>query len=169
MCGCTGPSGSNGANGGNCLVSSSPVSTNQPYGGVLITCPGEAPLMINNGPGGVATTGSTSSFSPTIAIEPCGSASAQYKEALLGLVGGGVYAFYAGTSGSTLAAANVLIPDNNYWDTDTSECNFSVTTASDGTRTVSWNGSTNNGHPAGYYPAGSVVYTPATMSWNPGP
>lgn len=109
-----------------------------------------------NGTNGI--NGQSPAFTPTIAITPCGPNSAQYKEALLGLFGGGVFSEFTNTN-----ISNIMLPDGSYWDTDTSECNFSLTTDGSGNRSMTWNGSSANG--SGPYHAGSASYNAATESW----
>lgn len=105
--------------------------------------------------------GQAPQFTPVAVIEPCGHSSSAYKEALLGLQGGAVYGSFSANS-SALTVRNTLIPDGSYYDTDDSECNFSVSTDSSGNRTVTWDGSSQTGT---LYPAGSATYTACTQTW----
>lgn len=98
------------------------------------------------GPAGVSPL-----YSPVGIIQPCGAASSQYKEALLGLTGGFILSEFSGSSDG-LTVRNTLLPDGSYEDTDSSGCTFTISTASDGDRTVSWNG-------------GEASYSAATESW----
>ena len=102
--------------------------------------------------GAAGVNANVSPFLPVAAISPCGVNSSSYKEVLLGLANGDIYAEFTGGS-STSDVRNAFIPDGNYQDTDSSACNFSVTTSPDGDRSISWNG-------------GSANYTAATLSWN---
>lgn len=102
-----------------------------------------------SGPSG--TNANVSAFLPVAAIQPCGPSSSSYKEVLLGMSGGYLFAEFTGGS-STSDVRNVFIPDGSYTDTDSSHCQFSVVTSSNGNRTVSWSG-------------GSAVYTKTTLSW----
>lgn len=104
------------------------------------------------GPTGPAGTDpNVSPFLPIAAIEPCGVNSSSYKEVLLGLANGDIFAEFTGGS-STSDVRNAFIPDGSYQDTDGSSCAFGVVTAVNGDRTVSWS-------------SGSAVYTAETMSW----
>lgn len=96
-------------------------------------------------------------YTPTIAITPCGPTSAQYKETLLGLFGGGLFSEFSGS-----AISNILLPDGSYSDTDTSGCNFVVATDVYGNRLISWNGSSTSGNT---YHAGQAYYNAAAKSW----
>ena len=116
------------------------------------------------GPQGVAGTNATEpQFTPVIIITPCGSNSATYKEAFLGLVGGDVFSEFTGGS-STDDVANVILPDGSYEDTDASQCNFTVSTDTNGNRTISWAAQTcANGYKA---VAGSYNYNALTETWS---
>jgi hypothetical protein len=116
--------------------------------------------VCNGAPG---TPAPVSQAFPVVAIAPCGTDSSSYKEILLGLYGGGVFSEFSGSS-SALNTRNVLLPNGSYYDTDSSECNFTVSTDSQGNVTIAWDGSSANqvGYP---YSAGSAVYTANNESW----
>jgi hypothetical protein len=115
-------------------------------GGVGPTGPAGAPAPVND-------------FIPVNVIEPCGASSAQYKEVLLGLSGGGILSEFTGPGG----IANVFIPDGSYYDTDTSACNFNVSTNPNGDRSITWDGSS---HAGGIpYNSGSASYNEASSTW----
>lgn len=107
--------------------------------------------------GATGSTGATGAagvsplYSPVGIIQPCGATSSAYKEALLGLTGGFILSEFSGSSDG-LTVRNTLLPDGSYEDTDASGCTFSVSTASNGNRTVSWNG-------------GQATYNAATENW----
>lgn len=104
-----------------------------------------------------------SQFTPSIPITPCGANSSNFKEVLLGLTGGGVLSEFTGNASNAASVRNSLLPDGNYSDTDDSACNFTVATASNGDRTITWNGSSANG--SGPFNPGQASYVSATMIW----
>lgn len=106
---------------------------------------------LNGSNGKDGSNANVSPFLPIAAIQPCGANSSSYKEVLLGMSGGYIFAEFTGGS-STNDVRNAFIPDGNYQDTDSSHCNFSVVTSGNGNRVVAWSG-------------GSAVYTNATKSW----
>lgn len=108
--------------------------------------------------------GASPQYTPVIIIEPCGHNSSPYKEALLGLAGGGIFAEFTGNASDATTVRNTLIPDGSYYDTDSSQCNFTVLTDGSGNKSVIWNGSSHNG--SGPFSAGSNNFTASTMQWN---
>ena len=115
-------------------------------GGIGATGPAGAPAPVND-------------FTPVNIIMPCGASSAQYKEVLLGLSGGGILSEFTGPGG----IANVFIPDGSYYDTDTSACNFNVSTSPNGDRSITWDGSS---HAGGIpYNSGNASYNEASSTW----
>lgn len=108
--------------------------------------------------------GASPMYTPVIIIEPCGHNSSPWKEALLGLAGGGIFAEFTGNASDASTVRNTLIPDGSYYTTDASQCNFTVTTDGSGNRSVTWNGSTHNG--SGPFSAGFNNFTLSTMQWN---
>ncbi len=168
----TGASGSNGhsallsqvaadssacSNGGTVLNAGTDLNDN----GVLDASEITSVAVLCNGTNG--TSPGLPQFMPVVAIQPCGASSSSYKEVLLGLYGGSILSEFTGGSATT-TIRNTLLPDGSYFDTDSSQCNFSVSTASNGDRTVSWNGSSSNG--SGPYHAGSATYTASTLTWS---
>lgn len=124
-----------------------------------------------NGTNGVNGTNGTNGtnavlpqYMPVIAITPCGANSSSYKEVLLGLQGGSILSEFTGNASNAATVRNTLVPDGSYYDTDDSECNFSVSTTSNGNRTVSWNGTAANQSGTPYH-AGSASYTASTGQW----
>lgn len=116
-----------------------------------------------NGTNGTNGTNATvPAFTPVFAITPCGANSSTYKEVLLGLAGGSILSEFSGSS-DALQTRNTLLQDGSYYDTDSSECNFSVLTSSNGNRTVKWDGTSANG---GTYHAGSANYNAVTEQWS---
>ncbi len=122
-----------------------------------------------NGAQGITGTSGTpgqdapqSIYMPVAVIQPCGSVSSTYKEVLLGLAGGDLLSEFTGGS-STDQVRNTLIPDGSYYNTDSSQCNFTISTLSNSNRLVTWDGSTHNG--SGPYSSGSATYTALTQSW----
>jgi hypothetical protein len=111
----------------------------------------------NTGPAGA--TAPISAFTPVDVITPCGASSAHYKEVLLGLANGDILSEFTGNGG----IANVFIPDGSYYDTDTSSCNFTVSTSANGDRSILWNGSSHSGGVP--YTHGSAHYDVVTMTW----
>lgn len=108
----------------------------------------------------------TSPFTPVVNIEPCGHSSSNYKEVLLGLSGGSVLGEFTGNASDAASVRNTLIPNGSYYDTDDSQCNFSVVNGPNaGDRVVIWDGSSAHGYPAGHFSAGSAVYTASTQQW----
>jgi hypothetical protein len=167
--------GANGSNGLNSLINITGINPGSQclYGGTLIATGLDAngnnvldstevtqSSVICNG---TVSNGSAANLTPTIAITPCGPNSATYKEALLGLFGGGVFAYFVGNLSDASQSANILMPDNTYFDTDTSKCKFTLTTDSSGNRSMVWDGTTQDGH-ATYNP-GFANYNATTKAW----
>lgn len=100
-------------------------------------------------------------LTPVSVIEPCGHNSSAYKEVLLGLEGGQVFGSFSSTT-SALTVRNTLIPDGSFYDTDDSQCYFTVSTDSQGNRSVVWNGTSNSGNT---YPSGASNYNIRTKTW----
>lgn len=101
-------------------------------------------------------------FMPVAVVFPCGQNSSSYKEALLGLSGGGLFGEFSGSSDAT-TVRNTLIPDGSFYDTDNSQCIFAVSTDSSGNRSVTWTGSTENG--SGPFGPGNATYISSTVTW----
>lgn len=169
-----GTNGTNGRNGHNALIVSHTNDTNCANGGTLVLAGTDlnddgvlqssevtASADVCNGAPGVAATPPV--FTPVIVITPCGPNSSTYKEVLLGLQGGSIFAEFTGNASDATTVRNTLIPDGGYWNTDSSQCLFSVSTNGSGNRLISWNGSTNNG--SGPFGAGSASYTASTQVW----
>lgn len=177
--GATGNSGADGSNGHSAVVGLTAASTLQcPSGGQVITAATDsndngvldsgdsniqAAVICNGVAGPQGDPGFSPTFTPTIAIFPCGQSSATYKEALLGLTGGGVYGFFVGNVSDPTKSANIVLPLGSYYDTDTSLCNFSISADVSGNITVAWNGSSNDGHAT--YSPGQANYTASTKVW----
>lgn len=177
--GAPGTNGAAGANGHSALLVSHPNDTQCGIAGGTLLLGGvdlnDDGILENNevtvsadicngaqGPQGTqGASGSSPQYSPVIVINPCGPNSSSYKEALLGLSGGGVFGSFTASS-NALTVRNTLLPDGSYYDTDDSECYFSVSTSSGDDRTVSWNGSTANG--TGPFGAGYASYDPTTSA-----
>lgn len=101
-------------------------------------------------------------FTPVAAIMPCGPTSSPFKEVLLGLLGGAILSEFSG-NGNANTVRNTLIPDGNYYNTDNSQCNFSVLTDGSGNRVVSWDGSSHNS--SGPYQPGHADYNASSLTW----
>ena len=165
--GAPGTSGAAGANGHSALLNNYPNDINcGTAGGSLQTSEVTVSADLCNGAVGAAgatgPAGASPEYSPIIVINPCGPNSSSYKEALLGLSGGGVFGEFTENT-SALTVRNTLIPDGGYYDTDDSQCYFNVSTSS-GNRSVTWNGSTANG--SGPWGAGSASYTASNSQWS---
>lgn len=122
-----------------------------------------------NGTNGINGTNGTNAvlpqYTPVIAITPCGASSSSYKEVLLGLQGGYILSEFTGNASNAATVRNTLVPDGSYYDTDDSQCYFSVSTASNGNRSVSWNGTSANQSGTPYH-AGSASYNASTGQWS---
>jgi len=176
--GVDGRDGQNGTNGHSSLIKSVPNNTACTNGGVLfltgIDLDDDGVLntdevqysanVCNGATGATGAVGPTSTFTPIIAITPCGPTSSSYKEALLGLSGGGIFSEIITRYSDANSIRNTMLPDGYYYDTDDSACNFSVSTDAGGNRSVTWNGSSSNG--SGPYHAGSAYYNATTKSWS---
>lgn len=103
-------------------------------------------------------------FTPVIAITPCGPNSSSYKEVLLGLTGGGIFSEIITNASDDTTIRNTLLPDGSYYDTDSSRCDFTISAASNGDKTISWSGSTNNG--SSTFSSGSAVYSASRLTWS---
>lgn len=134
--GAVGPTGASGLNG-----QKGDTGNNGQDGSIGPAGPAGAPGLNAN----------VSPFLPVAAIQACGPNSSTYKEVLLALSNGYIFAEFTGGS-STNDVRNAFIPDGNYQDTDSSHCSFSVVTDVNDNRVVAWSG-------------GSAVYTSATQSW----
>jgi hypothetical protein len=185
--GSNGTNGTNGSNGYSGVISVTPTATGCPNGGfTLLTATDtldlgypaigdanfESALVCNGQDGAIGATGpqgpagpagASPEFTPVIVVNPCGPTSSAWKEALLGLSGGGLFGSFTENS-SALTVRNTLLPDGSYYDTDDSECYFSVSTDSSGDRLASWNGSTANG--SGPWGAGDATYTASNEAWS---
>ena len=104
---------------------------------------------------------SAPSFTAVTPITPCGSSSSSYKEVLMGMANGVILSEFSGSATNANLVRNTLLPDGSYYDTDDSQCNFSVSTAT-GNRTVQWNGTSGSGNT--YHP-GQAVYSASTQQW----
>lgn len=172
--GTSGVSGTNGTNGHSAAFSmASADSSICPNGGsvikmgvdlnndgILQTSEVTQAAVLCNGLNGADS--SPSVFMPVTAITPCGPTSSLYKEVLLGMFGGAILSEFTGGS-NTNQIRNILVPDGSYYDTDSSQCNFTVSSSSNN-RSVIWNGSSNNG--SGPYHAGSATFNYLTNSWS---
>lgn len=171
----SGATGNAGANGHNAAVRLVPNDTNCPNGGSLLLAGTDlndsgyldqsevtSSADICNGEDGADAP--QPSFTPVIVITPCGPNSSSYKEALLGLSGGGIYSEIITNLSNNATIRNTMLPDGGYYDTDDSQCNFSVSSDSTGNRTVSWNGSTHNG--SGPFSPGSASYISSSYDWS---
>jgi hypothetical protein len=154
--GTQGPAGSN----GHSIVFASVPASNCPAGGVTTLMaldindtgvysaldPNQSSMTICNGQdGATGATGATGAaapatpYTPVEPIMPCGDTVA-YKEVLLRLSGGQVLASFSDDASGTNTRFSFL-PDGSFIDTDSSGCNFSLSTSSDGlTRFISWFG-----------------------------
>lgn len=135
---------------------------------VAVLCNGATGSQGQQGVAGQNGTNGTNAqlpqYIPVLAITPCGPNSSSYKEVLLGLVGGTILSEFTGNASNAATVRNTLIQDGSYYDTDDSQCFFTITTASNGDRTVSWNGTSNN-HSGTPYHAGSAFYKASTAQW----
>jgi hypothetical protein len=113
--------------------------------------------------GQTGPTGAAPKFTPVMPITPCGASSSQYKEVLLALQGGQILSEFSGSATNANLVRNTLIPDGSYYNTDDSECFFTITSSSSGNRSVSWNGSSANG--SGPYHAGQAFFDASTSTW----
>lgn len=178
LCGCGSNgnfTGANGSNGLNSLIKITAVNPGSQclYGGTLVatgldvnsnntldsTEVTQSSVICN----GAVTSGDSANLTPTIAITPCGPGSATYKEALLGLFGGGVFAYFVGNLSDASQSANILLPDNTYYDTDSSKCKFTVSTDGSGNRSMTWDGTTQDNHAT--YSPGFANYNATTKAW----
>ena len=175
--GLAGSNGSNGSNGHSAAFSETVADvTACPTGGTVINmgidANGNSVLEVSeitqvaivcNGLNGIDA--HSAQFIPVMPITPCGSNSSPdgFKEVLLALSGGGILSEFTGNTSDAGSVRNTLIPDGSYYDTDAGQCNFSVSTDSNGNRSVNWNGSTHNG--SAIYNAGQASYASSTMSW----
>lgn len=94
--------------------------------------------------GSPGTPGTTSitTFSAVNVIQPCGANSSPYKEVLLCLADGQILgSFSDNANGQNTRFA--FIPAGSYDDTDSSGCNFNVSSDGDGGSIVSWNSGAN--------------------------
>lgn len=144
------------SNGGSLLLTGVDLNDD----GILSASEVQQSANVCNGLNGID--GANPVLAPVIAITPCGPNSSSYKEVLLGLFGGGVFAEFTGDDSHANTVRNTLIPDGSYYNTDSSQCNFSVSTSGSG-RTVSWNGSSHNS--SGTYNAGSAVFNSSANTW----
>lgn len=169
--GVPGPVGPNGhsslikqvANDSNCQAGGTLVLTGLDTNdnGVLDLSEVQYSADVCNGTNGI--NGQSPAFTPTIAITPCGPTSATFKEAMLGMFGGGVFTEFTGNASDASTVANILLPDGSWYDTDSSQCNFTSSTDGSGNRSIVWNGSSHNG--SGPYHAGHADYNAATKTW----
>lgn len=91
---------------------------------------------------GPAGANGTSLFSTVITVTPCGGSSSPYKEVLLFLSDCSLLSSFSGDS-NALNTRFTLVPDGTYVDTDSSGCQFTVSTV--GTkRFVTWNAGSNS-------------------------
>lgn len=102
-------------------------------------------------------------LTPVASIMPCGPNSSSYKEVLLGLEDGTILSEFTGNASNAATVRNTLVPDGSYYDTDDSECYFTIQT-SQGNRSVIWNGTSAN-HNGVPYHAGQANYSIATQNW----
>jgi hypothetical protein len=184
---CNGLNGAAGNSGANAVVSTFNTAPSCPNGGITVLTATdtlglgypaagdanfESAALCNGATGVQGTTGvqgpqglngSVPEFTPTAVITPCGPNSSQYKEVLLGLQGGDIFGSFTGSS-NALTTRNALIPNGSYYDTDDSECYFTVSTDNSSNRAVTWDGSTANG--SGPWGVGSATYTASGSSWS---
>jgi hypothetical protein len=131
---------------------------------VAVVCNGNTGQKGDTGATGqTGPTGYTPEFAPVMPITPCSASSSQYKEVLLGLEGGQILSEFSGSPTNADLVRNTFIPDGSYFDTDNSQCYFTVSTYSNGNRIVSWDGSSANG--SGPYHAGNASYNASTGNW----
>jgi len=90
------------------------------------------------GPSGLpGTSASPTPFSIVSLIAPCTQASSPWKEEILCLADGSLLASFSDNAGG-LNTRFSLIPTGSYIDTDSSGCNFSVSSLPNGNTSVSW-------------------------------
>ena len=156
--GATGAGGSAGSNGHSVVFQTTAAIPNDcPAGGSTIMMaldvndagfysaldPNQQSVTLCNGMNGTNGTNGQDApvpaYTPVEPIMPCGNTVA-YKEVLLRLSNGQVLgAFSNDVSGYMTRLA--FLPDGSFIDTDTSGCNFTLSTSSDGsTRAISWAG-----------------------------
>jgi hypothetical protein len=157
---CNGAAGATGAAGTSSTVNVSAATTNEcPTGGynITVTNGGVSSQPYSLCSGAVGSTGQTGQTGATGAqgvagvvgtlqlIAPCTTASSAWKEELICMGNGSLLADFSATMAGDETRLS-LIPDGSYEDTDASGCDFTVTTASNGNTTVSWDlGSSSNG------------------------
>jgi len=148
------------ANGGTVISLGKDLNNN----GVLDSAEVTDSAVVCNGANGTnGTNAPVAQFQPVLPITPCGADSSQYKEVLLGMSGGSILSEFSESATNANLVRNTFIPDGSYYDTDNSECDFTVSSSANGNKVVSWSGSSHNG--SGPYRAGQATYTASTMSW----
>lgn len=173
--GATGPTGASGTSGRSIVfqtVSVSPGSTCSAGGQTILIANDDAGTGVwtvsdSNQQSVTLCNGSNAelpSFTPSLAITPCGPRSSAYKEALLGLTGGGVYAEIITNLSNPGTIRNALLPDGSYYDTDDSECNFTISTDVSENRSITWDGSSADG--AGPFSPGAAAYSVFSLTWS---
>lgn len=123
--------------GGITLVS----GTDSNYDGIITSADTniQTATICNGLTGATGASGVTPEFSFVSTILACPTITTSYREALLCLQNGKILASFS-ENGSALTTRLSFIPAGSYMNTDSSGCNFTVTTLVDGSSKVSWTG-----------------------------
>lgn len=119
----------------NCTVINTPLNT-------IIMCPDGSTAVINN---------VVLPYTPVSVITPCGANSSPFKEIILCMFNGDLIAVFSDNSSGQNTRLS-LLDDGNFVDTDSSGCNFhisslinsSVNTLNPSARVVSWGAGSNS-------------------------
>lgn len=134
--------GAPGTPGQDCNVTTLLPSHDNPTGGAQITCGSNSVIVVNGASGAAGAT----SFVIVGSIDPCGPSGGQ-DEIFLLMASGAVVALYTDGSSALTARLSYIRDGVGYTTTDTSGCQFNLSTDGTGLRTIQYTSAVAPGSP----------------------